>query len=214
MVKPVAMLFSDIRGYSLVSAQSNPQTLVAQLNEYLSAMVDCVFRHNGTLDKFIGDAVMAVWGNVRSDGVRADTTNAVRAALAMREELARLNADWRNRGLPELRIGISVNQGDVVVGNIGSPQRMEFTVIGDAVNISWRLQELTKQLGSETIVSETVASLVAEEFDVRSLGLATVPGRAEQMEVFSVSALAEVAAFSPARTPAIAVSGAESLATP
>ena len=164
VVKPVAILFSDIRGYSTVSARTDPHALVSQLNEYLSAMVECVFRHGGTLDKFIGDAVMAVWGNVRSDGVRNDVTNAVRAALAMREELARLNADWRNRGLPELGIGISVNQGDVVVGNIGSPQRMEFTVIGDVVNVSWRLQELTKQLGSGLIVSANVAASGVRRF--------------------------------------------------
>jgi adenylate cyclase len=192
--KPVAMLFSDIRGFSAVATNSTPQALVSQLNEYLGAMVDCVFRHGGTLDKFIGDAVMAVWGNVRSDGVRNDTLNAVRAALTMQEELARLNADWRKRGLPELRIGISVNQGEVVVGNIGSPQRMEFTVIGDAVNLSWRLQELTKQLGSEFIVSANVAALVAEEFDVRSLGFADVPGRAEELEVFRVTGLIQVTA--------------------
>ncbi|HMJ07203.1 MAG TPA: adenylate/guanylate cyclase domain-containing protein, partial [Chthoniobacterales bacterium] len=127
VVKPAAILFSDIRGYSSVSARTNPQALVSQLNEYLSAMVECVFRYGGTLDKFIGDAVMAVWGNVRSEGIRNDTTNAVRAALAMREELSRLNREWRARGLPEFRIGIAINQGDVVVGNIGSPQRMEFT---------------------------------------------------------------------------------------
>ena len=188
VIKPVAMLFSDIRGYSVVSAQTDPQALVSQLNEYLSAMVGCVFRHGGTLDKFIGDAVMAVWGNVRSDGVRNDTANAVHAALAMRDELVRLNADWRRRGLPELRAGISVNQGDVVVGNIGSPQRMEFTVIGDAVNLSWRLQELTKQLGAELVVSANVATLLADEFAMQSLGFAKVPGRADELEVFSVTA--------------------------
>ena len=186
VIKPAAILFSDIRGYSTVTTRTDPQALVAQLNEYLSAMVECVFRYGGTLDKFIGDAVMAVWGNVRSDGVRDDTANAVRAALAMHEELARLNADWRKRGLNELRIGISVHQGDVVVGNIGSPQRMEFTVIGDAVNLSWRLQELTKQMGSALIVSENVAAMVVEEFQVQSLGPAKVPGREEEIEVFSV----------------------------
>ena len=147
VLKPVAILFSDIRGYSVVSARTDPQALVSQLNEYLSAMVECVFRHGGTLDKFIGDAVMAVWGNVRTDGIRNDATGAVRAAVAMREELVRLNAEWKERGLSELRVGIAVNHGEVVVGNVGSPRRMEFTVIGEAVNVSWRLQELTKQLG-------------------------------------------------------------------
>ncbi|HEY0367985.1 MAG TPA: adenylate/guanylate cyclase domain-containing protein, partial [Chthoniobacterales bacterium] len=160
IVRPATILFSDIRGYTSVSAKTNPQALVSQLNEYLSAMVECVFRYGGTLDKFIGDAVMAVWGNVHSDGVAVDAANAVRAGLAMREELARLNADWRKRGLTELRIGVAINQGDVVVGNVGSPRRMEFTVIGDPVNVTWKLQELTKQVQSELVVSKSVASLV------------------------------------------------------
>ena len=111
VMKPAAILFSDIRGYSLVAAKLDPQTLVAQLNEYLSAMVDCVFRHGGTLDKFIGDAVMAVWGNAKSTGPRGDTICAVRAALEMRTELERLNRRWQQRGLPELRIGIGDQPG-------------------------------------------------------------------------------------------------------
>ena len=186
VAKPVAILFSDIRGFSNVTARSDPQALVAQLNEYLTAMVDCVFRHGGTLDKFIGDAVMAVWGNVRSDGVRNDAANAIRAALAMQHELVRLNADWLKRGLPQLRVGIAVNQGDVVVGNIGSAQRMEFTVIGDAVNISWKLQELTKQLGTQLVVSGNIAPLLIEDFELRSVGHHLLPGRDATLEVFAV----------------------------
>src|SRR4029077_2313424 len=111
---------------------------------YFTAMVDCVFECGGTLDKFIGDALMAVWGALHSQGAQGDAMSAVRAALLMRQKLAALNATWRERGWPELRIGIGINHGDVVAGNIGSPQRMEFTVIGDTVNFSWRLQEMTK----------------------------------------------------------------------
>ena len=186
VLKPATILFSDIRGYSFVTARSDPQALVAQLNEYLTAMVGCVFRFGGTLDKFIGDAVMAVWGNTRSDGVRADAINAVRAALAMREELARLNQSWAERGLPPLRIGIALNHGEVVVGNIGSPQRMEFTVIGDAVNVSWKLQELTKDLDTDLVVGESVMNLVIEEFDLRPLGQATVDSLPYPVEIFEV----------------------------
>ena len=192
VMKPAAILFSDIRGYSAVSAKLDPQTLVTQLNEYLSAMVGCVFRHGGTLDKFIGDAVMAVWGNAKSGGARADTISAVRAALEMRTELERLNRDWRKRGLPELRIGIAINQGDVVVGNIGSAQRMEFTVIGDAVNVSWRLQELTKTLGANLLVSGSVSALVVEEFELESLGKSRVAGQDHDMEVYAVLGRIEV----------------------
>ncbi len=194
VIKPVAILFSDLRGFSSISARTDPHALVSQLNEYLSAMVECVFRYGGTLDKFIGDAVMAVWGNVKSAGVRDDTTNAVRAALEMRTELARLNLDWRKRGLPELRFGIAVNQGEVVVGNIGSPRRMEFGVVGDVVNVSWRLQELTKDLGCDLIVSKNVRALLVEEFDLESRGSALLVGQSEPVEVFAVLGAAEVPA--------------------
>ena len=159
-------------------------------------MVECVFRYGGTLDKFIGDALMAVWGNVKSEGVREDTTNAVRAALEMRTELARLNLEWRKRGLPELRAGIAVNQGEVVVGNIGSPRRMEFTVVGDVVNVSWKLQEWTKQLDCDVLVSRNVRALLVEDFDLESRGMATLVGRTEPIEVFAVLGAVDVSALS------------------
>jgi adenylate cyclase len=170
VVRPAAILFSDIRSYSAVTRTSAPQTLVTQLNEYFTAMVDCVFQHGGTLDKFIGDALMAVWGTLHSEGARHDAISATRAALLMSEKLGELNARWRARGWTELRIGIGINYGEVIVGNVGSPQRMEFTVIGDAVNQSWRLQELTKKHQTSIILSPSVALLVADEFLVSSLG--------------------------------------------
>jgi adenylate cyclase len=150
-------------------------------------MVDCVFRHGGTLDKFIGDAVMAVWGNAQTLGSREDTLNATRAAFAMREELEKLNARWRASGRPELAIGIAVNHGEVIVGNIGSPQRMEYTVIGDAVNLTWRLQELTKRLPFGLLVGKTAAALIAEHFEVQPLGPYEVAGQPEPIEVFGVA---------------------------
>lgn len=192
VVRPVSILFSDIRGYSTVSARTDPQALVRQLNEYLTAMVECVFRFGGTLDKFIGDAVMAVWGNTRSEGVRNDAANAVRAALAMRAELERLNAAWAKLGLPQLQIGIAINHGEVVVGNIGSPQRMEFTVIGDAVNVTWKLQELTKHLGAGLIVGKNINALVIEEFELRPLGEVTIGSLPQPLEVFELCGAIEL----------------------
>jgi adenylate cyclase len=175
VVRPAAILFSDIRSFSSVTAQSSPQTLVTQLNEYFTAMVDCVFQCSGTLDKFIGDALMAVWGTLRSQGAQTDAVCAVRAALLMRAKLVELNRTWKARGWSELRIGMGINYGDVVVGNIGSPQRMEFTVIGDAVNQSWKLQEMTKRHGSGIILSSSVALLVADHFQLQALG-SVAPG--------------------------------------
>ena len=193
VTKPVAILFSDIRSYSVVTARSSPETLVAQLNEYFSAMVDCVFQTGGTLDKFIGDALMASWGSLQSRGAKADAIASVKAALAMQEKLGALNQSWVARGWPELRVGMAINYGDVVVGNIGSQQRMEFTLIGDAVNLSWKLQEFTKTKKVKLIVSETVANLVADEFDVRSLGTATVDDSHQACEIFSIGNAGEVA---------------------
>ena len=194
VVKPVSVLFSDIRGYSMVSARTDPHALVSQLNEYLTALVECVFRFGGTLDKFIGDAVMAVWGNTRSEGVRNDAANAARAALAMRSELERLNARWAKRGLPQLRIGVAINHGEVVVGNIGSPQRMEFTVIGDAVNVTWKLQELTKELDADLIVGEKIYAFVIEDFELRPLGKITIRGWPQALEVFELRGAIELPA--------------------
>src|SRR5205823_6113437 len=190
--RPVTILFSDLRGYSMISARSDPHVLVNQLNEYLTAMVECVFRFGGTLDKFIGDAVMAIWGNVHSNGPRNDAIAAVRAALAMRTELAALNKKWRSLGWPELRAGTAINHGKVVVGNIGSPQRMEFTVIGEPVNLSWKLQELTKQLGCDLLVSEEVRNLVAEHFELHSIGRVNIPGMEAPREVFTICGAVEI----------------------
>ncbi len=169
-LRRVTILFSDIRGFSRSAARMDPHALVVQLNEYFGAMVECVFRFGGTLDKFIGDAVMAVWGNARSAGPAADARNAVACALAMRDALATLNAQWAAQGRPELRFGIGLNSGEVVVGNIGSPHRMEFTVIGDAVNVAWRLQEKTKNGPSNLLFGASVAALLGDEFPTEDCG--------------------------------------------
>jgi hypothetical protein len=160
--------------------------LFAQLNEYFSAMVDCVFETGGTLDKFIGDALMASWGSLQSRGGQQDAVASVEAALAMQEKLRALNETWTQRGWPELRVGMAINYGEVVVGNIGSQQRMEFTLIGDAVNVSWKLQELTKTTNAKLIVSESVANLVGDRFDLRSLGSATLDDSHQQCEIFTI----------------------------
>jgi adenylate cyclase len=200
VIKPVTILFSDIRGFTAVTAQSEPHILVEQLNEYLGAMVECVFRFHGTLDKFVGDAVMAVWGNIHSAGTATDATNAVEAARAMGEELNRLNAQWKKRGLPELKAGIAVHHGEVVVGNVGSPRRMEFTVIGEAVNMTWKLQEYTKKAGCSFVMSQAVKGLLGSAAATVSLGPATFGGRDQPIEIFTFAAAPEAPALPPART--------------
>ena len=169
-VRPVTVLFSDIRNFTRHCANADPHALVEQLNEYLTAMVHCVFTHGGTLDKFIGDAVMVVWGNARTDGPEQDARQGVRCALAMQVALDELNARWMKEGRRPMAIGIALNHGRVVVGNIGSPHRMEFTVMGDAVNVSWRLQERTKIHSGEILLGESMLPLLGEEFGGEILG--------------------------------------------
>src|SRR5690606_1974350 len=135
--RTVSVLFADIRGFTELAARMAPDETARFLTEYFTEMVECVFRHGGTLDKFIGDAVMAQWG--APIGERDDCDRAMQAALDMMEELDRLNARWRTEGRPTLEIGIGLNVGDVFAGNIGSDRRLEYTVIGDPVNVSSRL---------------------------------------------------------------------------
>lgn len=135
--RQVVVLFSDIRGFTALSETMNPDAMASLLTEYFTEMVDCVFRHDGTLDKFIGDAVMAQWGAPLGNPDDAD--RAMNAAIEMIEELEKLNARWRSEGRPTLQIGIGINQGEAFAGNIGSERRLEFTVIGDTVNTASRL---------------------------------------------------------------------------
>lgn len=184
--KPVTVLFSDVRGFTSMAENADPSALVRQLNEYLAEMVRAVFDHHGSVDKFIGDAVMAVWGNVRTEGAAADAVHAVRSALAMRRALAALNARWRAQGRKELSIGIGINHGDVIVGNVGSEQKMEITVIGDAVNLASRLEGLTKEYHCDLLVGESVAALVRDQFHLRAMALVRVKGKTQPVEIFSV----------------------------
>jgi adenylate cyclase len=135
--RAVAVLFSDIRGFTALSETMRPDDMASLLTEYFTQMVDCVFRHEGTLDKFIGDSVMAQWG--APIGGIDDADKAMAAAIEMIRELEKLNMHWRAVGRPELQIGIGLNYGEAFAGNIGSERRLEFTVIGDTVNTAKRL---------------------------------------------------------------------------
>ncbi len=180
---PATVLFSDIVGFTSLTENADPEALVKQLNEYLSRMTAAVFENGGTLDKFIGDAVMAVWGNVRSRGPTEDTRMAARAALAMRRELETLNADWHARGIAPFAIGIGINQGDVLGGNIGSQEKADPTVIGDAVNLASRLESLTRTYGTDILVGPTATAMLQEEFHVRSVARVRVKGKLEPVEI-------------------------------
>jgi adenylate cyclase len=135
--RPIAVLFTDIRGFTALSETMRPDDMASLLTEYLTQMVECVFRHDGTLDKFIGDSVMAQWGAPLSGPDDAD--KAMAAALEMMHALDELNARWRSEGRPQLQHGVGLNFGEAFAGNIGSERRLEFTVIGDTVNTAARL---------------------------------------------------------------------------
>ncbi len=182
---PVTILFSDLIGFTTLSEKADPEALVAQLNEYLTRMTSVVFNNGGTLDKFIGDAIMAVWGNVRSFGVTQDAKNCARAALGMRHELRQLNEKWRGEGRMGLGMGIGINHGEVIVGNIGSHERMDPTVIGDSVNLASRLEGLTRIYGVDILLGATVAELVRDEFHLRSIARVQVKGKTKPVDVFT-----------------------------
>jgi len=182
---PVTILFSDLVGFTTLSEKADPEALVAQLNEYLTRMTSVVFGNGGTLDKFIGDAIMAVWGNVRSFGMAQDAKNCARAALGMRRELRQLNEKWRGEGRMGLGMGIGINQGEVIVGNIGSQERMDPTVIGDSVNLASRLEGLTRIYGLDILVGATAAELVRDEFHLRSVARVQVKGKTKPVDVFT-----------------------------
>ncbi len=182
---PVTILFSDLVGFTTLSERADPEALVAQLNEYLTQMTSVVFSNGGTLDKFIGDAIMAVWGNVRSFGMAQDAKNCARAALGMRRELRQLNEKWRDEGRMGLGMGIGINHGEVIVGNIGSQERMDPTVIGDSVNLASRLEGLTRIYGVDILIGVTAAELVQDEFYLRSVARVQVKGKTKPVDVFT-----------------------------
>jgi adenylate cyclase len=182
---PVSILFSDLIGFTTLAEKADPEALVAQLNEHLSRMTSVIFSTGGTLDKFIGDAIMAVWGNVRSLGMAQDAKNCARAALGMRRELAQLNQKWRGEGRMGLGMGIGINQGEVIVGNIGSQERMDPTVIGDSVNLASRLEGLTRVYGVDILVGASAAELVREEVHLRSVARVQVKGKIKPVDVFT-----------------------------
>jgi adenylate cyclase len=188
--RAVTILFSDIRDYTKFSEGLEEEELVRQLNIYFERMVDCVKECGGTLHKFIGDAVMSVWGDIASVslGEGKDARNAVRSALMMRLRLRELNEERRVLHQTPLRIGIGLNHGDVLVGLIGASSRSEFTVMGDAVNTASRLEGMTKEFKTDLAISESVRLLIGDEFLVRRLGLIVLKGKTKPTVVFEVLA--------------------------
>ena len=180
----VTILFSDIRGFTSMAEKMAPEEVLSRLNEYLALMIDIVFAHEGTLDKFIGDAVMALFGAPLSLG--NDEERAVRAAMDMQKAVENLNWKWSKKGLPEFKIGIGIHTGDIVVGNLGSDKRMEYSAIGDAVNLASRLEGLNKEYKTSTLISEETYQAVKKVAETRFVDNVTVKGRTQPVAVYEV----------------------------
>jgi adenylate cyclase len=181
------ILFSDIRSFTATSEKMDAKQLVALLNEYFTEMVDVVMREDGVVDKYIGDAIMAVFGApVRRSGA---AVSAVRAAVGMREALVALNERLVARGEKPIETGIGIHTGEVVAGNIGSEKRMEYTVIGDTVNLASRLEGATKELGVAVLISQDTYDLVKDHFETRPVKEITVKGREQPVMTYEVIGL-------------------------
>jgi adenylate cyclase len=182
--RDMSVLFSDIRGFTTASERSTPEAVVAQLNEHFGAMVDVLFRHQGTLDKFVGDMIMGLFGAPLADAHHAD--HAVAAALEMSAELDRLNERWKADGRPVLDIGIGINSGEMIAGNIGSAAIMSYTVIGDAVNLGSRLESLNKEYGTRILISQATKDRLTIDVPMQLVGEAHVKGRKQPVVVYEV----------------------------
>ncbi|TVR04121.1 MAG: adenylate/guanylate cyclase domain-containing protein [Spirochaetaceae bacterium] len=181
--RTLAVLFSDIRSFTSIAERLPPEQIVASLNGYFSAMVDTIVDHNGIVDKYIGDAIMAFFGAPVSRG--DDAHAAVRAGLDMLAALNLFNARQAEAGLPAFRIGVGINYGPVTIGNIGSDKKMDYTVVGDMVNLASRLEGLTKLYHVPILVSESVAHQVMDTIPCRWIDTVRVKGKTEASQIYA-----------------------------
>ena len=182
----VTVMFADIKGFTPLSERIEPAVMVEMLNGYFRAMNGALVAHHGHLARLMGDGLMAVFGAMEKN--QWQTADAVKAALAMRDALARYNLELAARGLPQLSFGVGIHTGDVVAGVMGSDRLMEFTVIGDPVNLAARVEALTRTHGVDILVTSDVQKTLDARFVVRAMPPAMVKGKAEPVETYAVDA--------------------------
>jgi adenylate cyclase len=198
-VKNLTVMFSDIRDFTTLSEGLTPDELVNLLNEYLTVMTDILFRHLGTLDKYIGDAIMAFWGSPYPQEDHA--YRACCCALEMITGLEELNRKWEEKGGRRIAIGVGLNSGPVNVGNMGSDKRLAWTVMGDNVNLASRLEGMTKQYRSRVIISESTYEQVAHQFVAREVDRIRVKGKKKPVVIYQLLApISEHQAYAPLLT--------------
>ncbi|HKV54387.1 MAG TPA: adenylate/guanylate cyclase domain-containing protein [Candidatus Binataceae bacterium] len=180
----ITVLFSDIRGFTSIAEGMSPEEVVQMLSEFFDRMVEVVMRHKGTIDKFLGDGMMVIFGAPVDDVYQEE--HAVMAALEMQKEMRALSQGWEEKGRRALKMGIGINSGNAVVGNIGSEEHMEYTAIGDTVNLASRLEAVTKELGVDVIVSEYTYEAVRPLFQWKPAGTVEIRGRSEAVRAFTL----------------------------
>lgn len=182
--KTISLMFCDIRSFTNYCEERSPAEVVEILNEYLTRMSEVVIRYHGTLDKYIGDEIMSFWGAPLAQPNHAKL--AVQAGFEMLMELKKLTLKWEKEGKKPFSVGIGVNTGEVIVGNIGSAIRMDYTVIGDPVNLAARVEALTRKFNSDFLITEATYQLVKDIVQARKIGVLQVKGKKEPSLIYSV----------------------------
>lgn len=184
--KDATIFFSDVRGFTAMSESMAPEDVVVLLNEYMTRMVSVIRQHGGIVDKYVGDAIMALWGVPISKNAHEETYQAVKACLEMRRQLADLNQLRLSRGQHALKIGMGLNCGQVIAGNIGSEEKMEYTVIGDTVNTASRMESMTKEYGTDLLIPKEIYERVKDRFVFETCEAVKVKGKTSAIDVFKV----------------------------
>jgi adenylate cyclase len=180
----VTVLFSDIRGFTSISEKLEPEQVAEMLREYLSEMTEIVFKHGGTVDKYIGDAIMALYNVPFEDPEHA--IKAVRTGLEFQERTITVSRRWEAKLGIAIRNGVGINTGEAVVGTLGSRQRLEYTAVGDTINLGSRLESVTKDYNTSIIISEFTYEHVKDHFLTKELGDVTVKGKSRPVRIYAV----------------------------
>lgn len=182
--RELTILVSDVRNFTTMTEKSEPMALISLLDDYLTAMTEIIFKYNGIVDKFIGDGILAYWGAFTPESNHA--LDAAKAALEMIERVGQLNVHFKAQGKDPIAIGIGVNTGTVIFGNVGKGKKIEFTVIGDAVNLTARLESLNKEYGTSIIISEATRQRLGEAAQTKPLGGVKVKGKTVETTVYQL----------------------------
>ena len=185
--REMTFLFSDIRGFTPISEKykGNPEGLTKLINRFLTRMTDVIISNGGTIDKFMGDCIMAFWNAPIENKQHRDM--AIKSAVEMQAVLQKLNSQLVTEGLPEINIGIGINTGEALVGNMGSEQRFDYSVIGDAVNLASRLESSSKTLGKTLVVGESTVKGSEKDYNFEFVDKITVKGKSEKVKVYTIN---------------------------